>query len=320
MDDAHRRLLDLAETQEGLVSRLDARCAGLSKDALKHILRTGDFERVGPRVLRRTGSPATTKQRLLLAVLDAGPGAFLSHGAAAAWWGLPGFDLRRLDVTRARGVTGTRPTFARLHEVVDLRSDHVTVLDGVPIVRPERCFIEICATARPGRAARMLDNAWARGLLSGPSARRVLDELAASGRDGIRLGRRLLKERPADYVPPATGLEARFDHILREAALPPMRRQVDLGGERWTGRVDFVGTDLPLVVECQSERYHASLSDRVADARRRAQLEADGFVVVEVWDVEVWHRPNEVIQRVLAARRSAVTPRSTAKTQVRQAS
>ncbi len=320
MDDAHRRLLALAEAQEGLVCRVDARTAGLSREALRHLVRIGEFERAGPRVLRRTGSPATTKQRLLLAVLDAGPGGFLSHGAGAAWWGLPGFDLRHLDVTRARGVTGTRATFARLHQVVYLRPDHVTDLDGVPIVRPERCFIEICATARPGRAARMLDNAWSRGLLSGPSAQRVLDELAASGRNGIRLARRLLKERPADYVPPASGLEARFAQILREAAVPPMRRQVDLGAERWTGRVDFVGTDLPLVVECQSERYHSSLSDRAADARRRAQLEADGFVVVEVWDIEVWHRPNDVVRRVLAARSVARATVSTAKTQVRQAS
>ena len=41
-------------------------------------------------------------------ILDAGPGAVLSHGAAAAWWGLPGFDLRTIDITHPRALTGAR--------------------------------------------------------------------------------------------------------------------------------------------------------------------------------------------------------------------
>jgi very-short-patch-repair endonuclease len=314
MDEARRRLLDLAEAQEGVVTRAMARTCGLTVSGVKHLVRSGALERAGPRVLRRTGSPPTTKQRLLIAVLDAGPGAYLSHGAAASWWGLPGFDLRALDVTRPRGITSSRPTFARLHQVIDLREDHATVLEGVPVVRPERAFIEICATTQPERAARMLDNAWSRRLLSGASARRVVDDLAASGRNGIRVARELLDERAGDYVPPASGLEARFARILSDAGLRPMRAQIDSGGERWTGRVDFRAADVPLVVECQSERYHASLCDRAADAHRRAALEAAGFVVLEVWDVDIWQRPADVVRRVLAARRVAAAARSAAKT------
>ena len=320
MDAAHRRLLERAEAQEGLVARRELASLGLSRHAARHLVVAGAFEPLGPRVLRRTGSPATTKQRLLAAVLDAGPGAFLSHEAGTAWWGVPGFDHRTLDVIRPRGITGTKATFARLHEVIDLRAEHVTVLDGVPVVRPERCFIDVCATCHPGRAERMLDNAWSRGLLSGPSARRVLDELARSGRNGIALARAILDDRPADYVPPASGLEARFIEVLARAGLPPMRRQVDSGDERWTGRVDFRATDLPVVVECQSERYHASLCDRRDDAARRVRLERGGFVVVEVWDVDVWHRPAQVVDQVLAARSLARAGRSTAKTGLGQAS
>jgi very-short-patch-repair endonuclease len=314
MDDARRRLLDLAEVQEGVVTRVSARRCGLSRHSVAHLLDSGQFETVGPRVLRRTGSPATAKQRLLIAVLDAGPGAYLSHAPATSWWGLPGFDLRRLHVTRPRGITSTKANFAVLHQVLDLRSEHVTVLDGVPVVRPERAFIEICATCRPERAARMLDNAWARGLLSGSSARRVLDELAERGRNGIALARQILDERPADYVPPASGLEARFARILSDAGLRPMRRQVDCGGDRWSGRVDFRDQDLPLVVEVQSERYHASLSDCAADAARRARLARDGFTVVEVWDVDIWHHPGDVVRAVLAARSRVRTGRSAART------
>lgn len=297
-------LYELATRQHGLVTPTDARLLGFSRMALRHRIARGDWILDGPRVLRRSGSPATPAQRLLAAVYDAGPGAHLSHGSAAAWWGLPGFDLLTLDMTRPRGITATTTTRARLHTVVNLRAEHVTVLDGVPIVRPERLVLELCAVLHPGRAARAFDSAWSRRLLSGPSTRTVLDELAASGRAGVVALRQLLDERGKDYVPPATNLESRAGQILADAGYE-MRRQVDSGGERWVGRVDLRCVDLPVVVEVQSERYHTALCDRVADARRLAALRAAGFGVAEVWDVDVWHHPTIVVEEVAAARRLA---------------
>lgn len=123
---------------------------GLSRKAMRHRIVSGDWVAHGPRVLRRAGAPWVRGSPLLRALLDAGPGAVLSHGTAAAWWGLPGFDLRTIEVTRPRGVTGTPVAFAdRLHEVLTLGADHVTVLEGIPIVRPERVVLELCASAHP---------------------------------------------------------------------------------------------------------------------------------------------------------------------------
>ncbi len=81
-----------------------------------------------------------------------------------------------------------------------------------------------------------------------------------------------------------------------------MDRQVELGGERWLGRVDFKDRRLPLVVEVQSERYHTALLDQQADEDRLAALRAAGFVVVPVQDTDVWSRPAEVARRVGRAR------------------
>lgn len=122
------------------------------------------------------------------------------------------------------------------------------------------------------------------------------------GRNGTALLRRLLDARGLDYTPPASNLESRFQWVLTDAGLPEMRRQIDSGGETWTGRVDFRDEYLPLIVEVQSERYHSSLVDRVADRRRITQLEADGFVVLEVTDEEVWSQASVVTQRVRMAR------------------
>jgi very-short-patch-repair endonuclease len=309
---ADEELYQLAAQQLGFVTRLDARTTGWSRKAMRHRIARGEWIAHGARVLQRAGAPWTKASPLMRAILDAGPGAVLSHGSAAAWWGLPGFDLRTIDVTRPRALTGASVEFAdRIHEVLTLSTDQVTVLEGIPIVRPERLILELCATAHPARAERALDTAWSKGLCSGDSLRRTHKELAASGRSGIVLMRALLDARPPGWIPPASGLEARFMTIAREGFLGEWRRQVDLGSEdRWCGRVDFVRDDLALVVEVQSGRYHSALTDRAYDARRRTNLEAAGFTVVEVWDVELWHAKQDVIADVRAGIRRAKAGRS----------
>lgn len=85
-----------------------------------------------------------------------------------------------------------------------------------------------------------------------------------------------------------------------------MRRQVNTGDETgWIGRVDLRAVDLPLILEVQSERFHSSLIDKQMDALRIERLEQAGFVVVEVTDVQVWHRPHELLAVVRDGRRRA---------------
>lgn len=144
------------------------------------------------------------------------------------------------------------------------------------------------------RAERVVDRMWANGLLSGASITALVAQLGERGRNGTAALRRYLEPRGADFVPPATGLESRLNEILQEMGLE-VRRQVDLGDEvAWGGRVDFLIAGTNVVVEAQSQRFHASLADRGADRVRRDRLEAAGFVVVEVWDSAVFAQPNEV--------------------------
>jgi len=82
------------------------------------------------------------------------------------------------------------------------------------------------------------------------------------------------------------------------------RRQVDVGRESWSGRIDFLALGCPLIVEVLSELYHTSLTDVKADAARRERHADMGFLVVEVWDHEVFYTPWVVVERVMAAYRS----------------
>ncbi len=295
-DDA---LYELAEAQHGFVTRFQAQCAGLSRAALLHRMRHGDWTPHGRRVLHRSGTPWTRASPLMRAVLDAGPGAVVSHTTAAAWWGLPGFDLLTIHITRPRGTTCAPVVFAdHVHEVLDLTSEQVTVLDGVPIVRAERVIFELCATTHPLRAERALDTGWAKALYSGASLRRIHRELACRGRGGTVLLRELLRARPPGWIPPASNLEARFETIVREALLGTWRRQVDLGDDvRWCGgrlRFDHAPAD-----RRGAERALPLSPHRPSPRRRPAErLEDAGLVVVEVWDRQIWTPRHEVVAAI----------------------
>ncbi len=244
---------------------------------------------------------APTSSGPLAACLDLGPDAYASHGTAAALWGLPGHRLTPVEVMVTRG-RRTRSSIARVHHPVHLPSPFAAAIVGIPVVRPSLLLLQLAATAPAALLQRRLDWMWSRRLLSGPSVRAELDHVMHRGRPGVAALRALLDSLPDDYVPPASGLESRFVQVAADHDLPRMRRQADLGDEaRWCGRVDFRALDLPLVVEVNGDLFHQALSNREDDERRRRRLEAAGFVVVELDEFQVWHRTDEVVERVRKA-------------------
>jgi hypothetical protein len=233
----------------------------------------------------------------MAAVLDASPGAAIAGPTAAWMWGVPGFRLAPIHVVRHKGISRRLSPMAIVHEVVDLHPNHLKVIDGITVISPSRVVCEL-AGSHPHRAERVLDRLWADRLLDGRTFRRTVGEFVDRGRKGSTFLREMDAARGVSYVPPASSLERRFQEICEE----PTDRQVDSGAEEWCGRVDFRARGLPLLIEVQSERFHASLVDKAADAARRARLEAAGFTVIEVWDTEVWHQPRLVNNRIRAVR------------------
>ena len=303
MDSILDAINQLSRQQLGLVLVEDLYALGLTRAAVRNLVRSGRLERVTRRVLRVPGAPRTPHQDVLAGVLDSSPDAFSCGPTAASQWGVVGYRLTPVHVVRVDSASGRRSSLAIHHQLARLGPRHVTRLDGIPVVRPEVVVLQLAASVHPQRAAAALDSLWRRGLTSGPAMRAVLDELAGSGRNGVTVMRELLDERGDDYVPPASNLEARLEAILRRAGERPLRRQVDSGGDQWVGRVDFRDPDHPLVVEVQSERYHSALVDKQHDERRLAALRAAGFEVVEVTDWELFHRPDDVVAKIRSARR-----------------
>ena len=299
-----RDLRRLAEQQHGVVSRAQCRAIGIGHDVLKSRLRKGDWVAVSRRVIRLAGAPVTDRSRLLAAVLDAGPDAAASHRSAAGLWRLPGFNLGDLDVSRLHGAEHAHAGLARLHHPRALPAHHCTTIDGIPVTTPARTIFDLAGLLPPHRTERALDNAINMSPALLRVLHRMLPELAERGRTGITLMRELLADRPAGYIPPASGLEARVIRLLDEAGVPTTR-QVDLGGDDWIRRVDLVVVGTNVVIEVDSARFHSSLSDRRRDGARDAALAELGYQVMRVTEEEVWATPAAVVRRVRSATRRA---------------
>lgn len=295
----------LAATQHGLLSVQQLADLGATRGWRRHQIARGALIPLSPRVLRVGGAPDSPSQMLMAAVLDAADGAAVSHVAAAVHWGLPGFPVRRPEVTTERARSVARSTLATVHRPrFDIHPFSI-LIDGVPTVRPSVLLLQLAPSVSGDRLARIFDWFWSRRLLTGVSIRRDLTPLLGRGRPGSTVLRELLDARPDDHVAPTSNLEARFESVLAQQCLPPMRRQVDLGDDGWRGRVDYLARDLPLVVEIDSDLHHSSISDTEADLARQARLEDAGFTVARVAERLVWHDPDAVGQIVREGRRRA---------------
>ena len=295
-----------AFAQHGLVGRDELRAAGASRQAVANRLRSPDWEEVTRRVLRLVGTAASGRQRAMAAVLDAGGGAVVSHGAAAALWGLPGFDLGAIHVSRRRGGSGRTTPLATLHHPALLPPAHTGWRHGIPTTGLPRTVVDLAATVHPARvelaahAAVRLGATWS-------ALEQVLDEVGARGLPGTAAARSVI-EAGRGRPPLGSGLEGRFLRLLRSAGLPEPRRQVDLGAGDWVGRVDFLYDDVRLVVEIDGGWHHEGALDVRRDKRRSAALVAAGFRVLPIAEDVVRRDPAEAVRLVSEARRRARRP------------
>jgi hypothetical protein len=293
----------LAGSQRCVFTTEQAMSLGATEGMLRQRLRSGLLERLAPRVFVLGGVPVTDDVRMYAGWLECGGRSAISHESAAAHWLFPGFRTRPVQVLRLRDGTFPPVSLARVHTTRELPDTQVVAIDGMLFTTPARTLFDLAPIVHPGRLERLLDRAWSHRLVNWQLMHRTFMELQSRGRPGITVMRELLEARPIEYVPPASGLESRFQDVLARDGQRPMDRQVNLGDEhRWIGRVDFFDHQVKLVVEVQSDLHHTSVTDQADDLERRAALTTAGWRFIEVDEFAVWHRPDLVQQRVRAAR------------------
>lgn len=169
---------ELAASQHSLVATWQLMALGLSKTERSRLVNGERWQPLTRRVLALAGGAPSPDREDMAAVLDASPGAVLSHEVAARRWGARGFDDVARHVTRHRGVARRSSSLARVHEVIDLLPIHIKVVRQVPITSPARTVFDLAGRLHPARVEALLDWMWNERLLDGPT----LDRTVGAGR------------------------------------------------------------------------------------------------------------------------------------------
>jgi hypothetical protein len=275
----------MARRQHGVVTRRDLLELGFSSAAIEHRLATGRLRPVA-RGVYTVGWPLTDrKQGWMAAVLVCGEGALLSHGSAAALWGIGPEGAGPVDVSIRRHCGVSRPgVSARARPRLSGRD--VTERHGIPVTTPVRTLIDQATELSPSRLERMVNEADKHDVIDPEALREALEDYA--GERGVRPLRTLLDRltfRLSD-----TELEVLFRPIATQAGLPvPLTKE-------WVNNfeVDFFWPDLGLVVETDGWRYHRTASAQTRDAHRDQTHTASGLTPLRFSHYQVKYEPGHV--------------------------
>jgi hypothetical protein len=206
-----------------VVARWQLLAGGVSRHEINRRLQSGRLH-VLHRGVYAVGHTAVTRTgRWMAAVLAGGPGAVLSHHAAAALWQLREPPGGPIDVTverQKRAVKGIRFHRARPP------ADEVGELDGIPVTSMPRTLLDLAAILDERALERALNEADYLRLTDPLSLPALLTRYPR--RKGTPNLRRALERRAAGSTRTRSELEERFLHLLHAHGLPRPRVNVQV--------------------------------------------------------------------------------------------
>ena len=179
------QLFAVSEAQAGYFTTAQAKQAGFSRGLVSHHAKTGSFERVRSGVYRLTRFPASPREDLYIAWLEAGTRAVVSHDSALELYGLSDLLPAETHLTLPRTSSRRRPGI-RMH-TTNLDAIEIVVRDGLPVTTVARTIADV---ARSGGAAELVEQAVHESLDRGLVSEEELREQAS--RRGGRARREIL--------------------------------------------------------------------------------------------------------------------------------
>lgn len=260
-------------------------------DQIRGRVAAGWLRRVHRGVFAIAGVELAPRGEWMAATLACGPGAALSHQAAAALLEVKPERPRLIDVTvpsRAGRLPGEG---IRLHR--PRRPVPVSRVDGIPVTTPARTLLDLAATGISRRALeRAADEAERLGLCD------ARDLLSIATKNlmvpGSRRLRGLLAMHEVGSTLTRSELEERFLGLCRRKGLPPPSVNAALLGLT----VDFLWPAARLVAELDGRASHETARAFQDDRDRDSKLTAAGFRVMRFTWWDVTRRPGLVATRL----------------------
>lgn len=247
------------------------------------------------------GRPELSREgRWMAAVLACGPGALLSHGSAAALWGIGDYERGRPEVSVPSRSPRRRPGI-RVYRRAGLSPADRAVRHGIPVTTPVCTVIDLAARLGPRHLEDLVNEAANQDRLNPEELRAAL--VPSPGRAGVPDLRDVLDRHTFRLT--RSRLERLFLALAREAGLPTPQTRVHLNGFE----VDFYFEELGLVVETDGLRYHRTPGQQARDRVRDQAHLAAGLTPLRFTHAQVRYDAAHVrgVLRTMARRRSVNT-------------
>lgn len=279
-----------AGRQHGVVSSSQLHGLGWSAAQIRSSLRAGWLTRIHRGVYAVGGPAPSVRGRLFAAVLACGPGATVSHRAAAVLWQLLDWIDQPIDITIPGRTARSRPGI-RVHRAAVLHPRDRRRRHGLPVTSPSLAVLDLAAV-HPALA----EEAWNEALLHRLSSESEMAALLArrGGHRGAGRVRLLLAASGGGFS--RRGAERILLRVIRDAGLPEPRRNARVHGLE----LDFWWPELRLNVEMDGYRWHSTRSRLNRDRDRDIDLAARGIRVQRI-SYDQLGRPERVIARLAAA-------------------
>ncbi len=284
---------EIAQQQHGVVAWSQVAARGVPRHRWDSAVRAGVLIRVATGIGRFAGAPPTDLQRVMTAVLSAGPTAFASHRTAARLWGVEVAPWRPIDLTVAGraylaardGVVIHRPRVAPQH--------HRTRRFGIPTAHPLTVLHQLGAVA-PVLLPIAFEHFVVAGIVNPATVEQSLDRRSTAGQPGIAVLRKTLRTWLFADRPPDSVLEIRVAEHLAQRGMTGWEAQVRIGSYR----VDFAHRPTRTVLEVDGWAYHGYRHAFDADRQRDAALASNGWLVVRTTWRQIVDAPDATFQRL----------------------
>jgi very-short-patch-repair endonuclease len=275
-------LHEYAARRDGVFCLADARSFDLT-DAQIRRQREREWRTLFDGVYIYAGAPLTPRALLRAACLAAAPNAAVSHRSGAFIYEVPGGRADLAELTSFRWLRCTQPGLI-VHESNRIDPVDIRLIDGIPVMRPERVLIELASIYRsPDFIETVLHAMRRKRLVTYDSTVATFQRLAKRGRGGIRVTRTVLERWDPNLKATESPPETALFQILRSAALgTSVVPQFEILDEKgvFVARPDVALPERKIAVEYDSDQEHTDEISLARDNARRNRLMAHGWIVV----------------------------------------
>ncbi len=269
---------------DGIARTAALEAAGVSQGIIRARVRAGEWERAAHGVLALGSIPWTWPRRCRLALLAAPEGVALGAASVGRLSGFDGYDADdRIILTYpepmrpGRLVAGASAIRSRR-----LSGRDIHAIDGMACVSRPIALTQIAGIDGRNAAAQALDSMLRNG--DSPTwIRQVATRLRGPGVSGPPTILRLLDERVEGRLP-RSWFQRLAKTALTAKGVPLVDELPVIGADgRLLAQLDLAIPALMIGIECQSWRWHSTPTARANDARRKRQLRALGWEIIDVW-------------------------------------